>query len=58
MANQGTFFKPEDGTGVELFYNIAVTPWFQLTPDLQVIDGGIRRADTAVMVGLRGNMTF
>ena len=58
-ANQGTFFKPNDGTGVEMFYNIAVTPWFQLTPDLQILDGGsMRNPDTAVIVGLRANLVF
>jgi porin len=57
-ANQGTFFRPEDGTGVELFYNIALTPWFQLTPDLQIIDGGIPNTDTAVIPGVRGNLVF
>ena len=54
----GPFFNPNDGSGVELFYNIAVTPWFHLTPDLQIIDGGIRAADTAVVFGLRGNLSF
>ena len=24
--------------GVELFYNAAVTPWFHVTPDLQILD--------------------
>jgi porin len=51
-------FNPEDGTGVEIFYNIAVTPWFELTPDLQIIDGGIAKADTAVLFGVRGNLIF
>jgi porin len=54
----GPFFNPDDGTGVELFYNIAVTPFFYLTPDLQVIDGGIPIADTAVIPGVRGNLSF
>jgi porin len=58
-ANQGTFFRPSDGTGVEIFYNIAVTPWFHLTPDLQILDGGsMRNPDTAVVLGLRGNLAF
>jgi porin len=58
-ANQGTFFRPNDGTGVEIFYNIAVTPWFYLTPDLQILDGGsMRNPETAVIFGLRGNLTF
>ena len=42
-----------------LFYNIAVTPWFQLTPDLQILDGGSHaNTDTAVIVGLRANLVF
>jgi len=47
-----------DGQGVELFYNIAVTPWFRLTPDLQVLVPFRESADTAVIVGLRGKMDF
>jgi len=55
----GPLFTPDDGTGVELFYNIAVTPWFELTPDLQILDGGsMRNPDTAVLFALRGNLTF
>jgi porin len=47
-----------DGQGVELFYNIAVTPWLHLTPDIQVIDPARENADTAFLVGLRGKMDF
>jgi len=49
--------------GVELFYNIAITPWLHVTPDLQFIDSARNKApiigpnrkaiDTAVVVGLR-----
>ena len=28
-----------DEYGFEAFYNIAITPWLQLTPDLQVVRG-------------------
>ena len=56
----------EDVDAVELFYNIEVTPWFHLTADLQIIDGGFTGApilgvsdpDTAVVVGLRGKIDF
>jgi porin len=55
----GPFFTPDDGTGVEIFYNVAVTPWFELTPDLQILDGGsMRNPDTAVIFALRGNLAF
>ena len=54
----GPIFNPDDGTGVELFYNVAVTPWCQVTPDLQIIDGGVPNSDTAVIFGLRANLVF
>jgi porin len=47
-----------DEQGVELFYNIAVTPWFHLTPDLQVLMPARETVDTAVVVGLRGKVDF
>ncbi|MDX1963148.1 MAG: carbohydrate porin [Pirellulales bacterium] len=47
-----------DSQGVELFYNIEVTPWFHLTPDLQVLMPARQNLDTALLVGLRGVVTF
>jgi porin len=47
-----------DGQAIELFYNIAVTPWFRLTPDLQWIDSARRRVDDALVAGLRGQIIF
>jgi len=54
--------------GVELFYNIAVTPWLHVTPDLQFIDAGRNKApiiglnrkaiDTAIVAGLRIKVDF
>lgn len=46
--------------GVEVFYNIEITPWCHLTPDLQVIvdPGGGSRRDVALVYGLRMQMTF
>jgi len=47
--------------GVELYYSIEVTPWFHLTPDLQVIvnpGGGLGDRDVAVVYGIRGQMSF
>ena len=44
--------------GVELFYNIAVTPWFHITPDLQILDPFLKRADTAVVAGMRAKIDF
>ncbi len=42
--------------GGELYYNAALTPWFRLTGDLQVINPAERRNDTAIVVGVRGTI--
>jgi len=54
--------------GVEMFYNIAVTPWLHVTPDLQIVDSarnkapvltaGGRSIGTAVVAGLRVKIDF
>ncbi len=47
-----------DGQGVELFYNIAITPNLYLTPDLQVLIPAREQIDPAVVLGLRGVITL
>jgi porin len=47
-----------DEDGVELYYNVVVTPWCQITPDVQVITPFRDRADTALLFGLRANVEF
>lgn len=44
--------------GVELFYNAAVTPWFHVTSDLQVLDPAQSHNATALVVGLRARLSF
>ena len=44
--------------GIELFYNVAVTKWCQITPDLQVIDPARLAADTVVVLGGRVQISF
>ena len=52
-------FDPQDGSGVEVFYNFQVTPWLNVTPDVQFISPGNRAiADDAFIYGLRVNMTL
>ena len=48
----------QDVQGGEVYYNFAVTPWFNLTPDLQVIQPSVVGNDTAVVVGARAKLTF
>jgi porin len=47
-------------TGVELYYRIALLPWFALTPDVQYIaaPGGARPSRDAVVLVLRARLTF
>jgi porin len=47
-----------DEHGLELFYNVAVTPWCHLTTDLQVITPALEQADTALVLGLRLKIDF
>ena len=47
-----------DENGVELFYNAAVTSWFHLTPDLQILAPAQHHTPTALLVGLRGRLSF
>jgi porin len=61
-----------DEQGLEAFYNVAVTPWLQVTPDLQIIRGAQKQTitrtgpitfdrkdiDTDTVLGLRVNLVF
>ena len=38
---------------VELFYNLAITPWARLTADLQVAEPSTRKFDTVIIPGSR-----
>jgi porin len=47
-----------DEQGVEAFYSLALTPWFRLAADLQVIDPSTRSSVMAVIGALRANIVF
>ena len=44
--------------GVEMYYNVEITPWFHLTPDLQIAQNEFDGDDTAVILGIRGVLDF
>lgn len=48
--------RAEDEQGVELFYNIAVTDWLHITPDLQIIDPARKSVGTDWVLGVRVKM--
>jgi porin len=47
-----------DERGVEVFYNVGVTPWCHITGDLQLITPTLKIADTALLLGLRAKIDF
>ena len=53
-------FNVNSTQGVELFYNIQITPWLTVTPDLQVLHdpGGNNDRNTAIVGGIRIHMYF
>jgi len=46
--------------GIEMYYNIEVTKWLHITPDLQVIinPGGSDAQDVSIVYGIRAQMSF
>jgi porin len=56
----------DNDQAVELFYNIAVTPWFNVAPDLQVVlparedtlPPNRQSIDTSLVLGLRAKINF
>jgi porin len=48
----------DDEKGLEIYYNFALTPWFILTADLQVIDPGKADFATETVAALRGKVSF
>jgi len=50
---------PDDGSGVELYYNFQVNPWMNVTPDIQFLQPGNKRiSEDAFVYGLRVNLTL
>jgi porin len=47
-----------DERGVELFYNVGVTPWCHITGDLQMITPTLNFAETSLVLGLRAKIDF
>ena len=45
-------------TGIEIYYNYAVTDHFRITPDLQIVEPALTQANTALVLGLRSQIDF
>jgi porin len=48
----------EDEWGMEIFYNLAITPWLQFSPSVQYIDSGQVDVDHSVVVTTRLQLYF
>ncbi len=42
-----------DETGIEAYYNFAITPWLQLSADVQYITSGLKGTDNSLVLGTR-----
>ncbi len=47
-----------DSDGIEIFYNIEVTPSIHITPDFQIINPSNESIDTAYVAGMRVKIDF
>jgi porin len=47
-----------DERGLELFYNVGVTPWCHVTADMQVITPILQSAQTTLVFGVRMKLDF
>ncbi len=50
--------KFEDERGIEAWYSFALTPWFRLTTDAQLISPARGKQPTSLILALRGNVAF
>lgn len=57
-ASAPAFLGLRNEWGVEAFYNVVITPWCQLTPDIQYIEGARSKADPAWAMGIRLKLIF
>jgi porin len=59
-ANDGNGYSSDNEIVFETYYNIAVTPWLHISPDVQYIanPGGDKSVNDAVVVGVRVQMVF
>ncbi len=44
--------------GMEVFYNVAITPWLQVSPDLQYVESGLPGVDDSVILAMRMQLYF
>jgi porin len=54
----GLGFNFRNEQGIEAYYNFALTPWFRLTADVQVIRPHIGTLPVAVVAALRSQFKF
>lgn len=56
LASIGVDLRDEQG--IEAFYNVAVTPWFSVTGDLQVVRPVVSDVSTAMTAAIRTKIAF
>lgn len=57
-SNQGLASRIDDEWGIETYYTYAITPWAELTADLQYVDSALTSSDPALVLGARLRIKF
>jgi porin len=57
-SNQGLADRLDDEWGIETYYTFALTPWAELTADLQYVDSALANSDPALVLGARLRIKF
>ena len=57
-SNQGPATRLDDEWGIESYYTFAITPWADLTADLQYVDSALTSSDPALVLGARLRIKF
>lgn len=58
LKNQPIISRLGSEWGLEAYYDFAITPWLQLTPDIQYIQSGLPTVKDTVVLGTRLQMYF
>jgi porin len=54
----GNALSQRDEYGLEIFYNMAITPWCRWTADFQVVQPSTKAFDTSIVLGTRLKIDF
>ena len=51
-------FILDDEQGMEVYYDLEITPWLHITPNFQLVDSANQFVDTALVAGIRARLNM